>query len=349
MRNDAVLSQTSQAPSTAFAGCSEIDGLNCHEFSAIGKQPILVVQAGELQWPMSAAQAVVVGIDSVGALPRVDPTGFDVLLTTAQDAPAPWVTIRSTDLRAHVDNLTDMVAAKAVAATTLCQVLRLTENLSIGEALAIESLAYSTLLAGHEFAVWLSRRLTTIDRLPTPDAEVKYARAGDHVTLTLANPANRNAMTARMRDSLYSELVSVLEDPTLPGVSIRAAGRCFSVGGMLSEFGTAPDPATAHVIRTLRSCAHLIARLGQRVDVLFSGACIGSGLELGAAAAYRAAKRDAYFELPELKMGLIPGAGGTVTVPRAIGRHRSAWMMLTGRRIDAKRALDWRLIHGIED
>jgi enoyl-CoA hydratase/carnithine racemase len=58
---------------------------------------------------------------------------------------------------------------------------------------------------------------------------------------------------------------------------------------------------------------------------------------------------DAFFELPELAMGLVPGAGGTASLPRRIGRQRTAWLALSGERIDARTALRWGLVDAIED
>jgi enoyl-CoA hydratase/carnithine racemase len=60
------------------------------------------------------------------------------------------------------------------------------------------------------------------------------------------------------------------------------------------------------------------------------------------------ASEDAWFQLPELSMGLIPGAGGTLSLPRRIGRQRTAWLALSGVRLDAATALRWRLVDAIE-
>ena len=137
------------------------------------------------------------------------------------------------------------------------------------------------------------------------------------------------------------------QDP-LPGLTLRAEGRCFSTGGDLAEFGSARDLAAAHVIRTRRSCAQLLHRLEGRAEVRLHGACIGSGIEVPAAAARRVAAPDLVVQLPELRMGLIPGAGGTVTLARAVGRHRLLWCALGAFRIGAAQALDWGLVHAIE-
>jgi enoyl-CoA hydratase/carnithine racemase len=67
-------------------------------------------------------------------------------------------------------------------------------------------------------------------------------------------------------------------------------------------------------------------------------------MELPAFAGRVAARRDAYFILPEVALGLVPGAGGTASVPRRIGRQRTAWLALSGERIDAPTALAWGLV-----
>ena len=78
------------------------------------------------------------------------------------------------------------------------------------------------------------------------------------------------------------------------------------------------------------------------------GACVGAGTELPAFAAHVLARPDATFQLPEVPMGLIPGAGGTVSLPRRIGRQRTAYLAITGSAIDAATALAWHLVDRIE-
>ncbi len=74
------------------------------------------------------------------------------------------------------------------------------------------------------------------------------------------------------------------------------------------------------------------------------GACVGAGTEMAAYAGRVVATPDAFFALPEVRMGLVPGAGGSVSVPRRIGRWRSAWLALTGDRLPAMTALRWGLV-----
>jgi enoyl-CoA hydratase/carnithine racemase len=223
------------------------------------------------------------------------------------------------------------------------------EELSFDQALMLESLAYYTLLGGAEFALWRKAHAETDTPVAPQAASVRYDREGDDIILTLDSAETRNAMTAAMRDALYASLANVLDDPTQPSVRLRGAGKCFSAGGALHEFGTATDGAQAHIIRTLHSCARAVHALGNRVTAQLHGACIGSGLEIPAAATRVEAQAGSFFQLPELHMGLMPGAGGTVSVARRIGRHRTLWMLLSAVRLNVKQALAFGLIDAVMD
>lgn len=321
---------------------ARLDHLEREAFSPLGPNPLVVLDAREGASRYRETSALLIGVDRDGALPAIEAADFDILLTTASNAPAPWVSV--TALEDKIAAFTEAARAAPLAAGVLRQVLRLTETMSFADALQVESLAYSTLLGGAEFRRWRAAHAAASAR---HGGEVTYARAGDHVTLTLASPETRNAMNAAMRDALWEKLAAVLDDPSAPRVTLRGAGACFSVGGDLDEFGANTDLAQAHAIRTARSVAALVHELGARCEILFHGACIGSGLEAPAAAGRRVALEGAFFQLPELQFGLIPGAGGTVTLPRAIGRHRACAIMLGAARISAATALDWGLLHAV--
>ena len=218
-------------------------------------------------------------------------------------------------------------------------------NMDFAAGLEAESRLYSNLLGGPAFRDWLAKA----DRTGAPIAHPPIALARDDAgwTVTLSDPANRNAISAPMRDALFDALTNIADDTAAEYVRIQGAGACFSVGGHLPEFGTATDYAAAHAIRMERSIARLIHQMRGRVEVHFHGAVIGSGLEIFAAADRCLAAKGTWFQLPEFAMGLIPGAGGTVTVPRRIGADRAAYLMLTGRRIDVATALNWGLIDEI--
>jgi enoyl-CoA hydratase/carnithine racemase len=177
-----------------------------------------------------------------------------------------------------------------------------------------------------------------------PEPAVQVRREQGRLYLALNRPERRNAFSAQMRDALVEALHLVLGDASITEVVLNGAGPSFCAGGDLMEFGTLPDPATAHAIRSTRNAARLLAACADRVRVHVHGACVGAGIELAAFAHRVVATEDAFFELPEVGMGLVPGAGGTVSLPRRIGRQRTASLALSGARLDAATARHWGLV-----
>lgn len=283
----------------------------------------------------------------------------DSLLARLRQWPGPTIAVaaseneltRAADVhvarRADAALLVENVRRNPVAATVLVHLLRATERLPIPEALIAESLAYSTLQAGPEFARWLAQRPAPV-RIIDGGPAVVMSREGDVLAVELNRPSNRNALSVEMRDALNEALQLVLTDDSIRTVRVSGRGKCFSVGGDLSEFGTLPDPATAHVIRHLTMPGKFLAQCAERAEFNVHGACIGSGVELPAFARRVIAAPDSFFHLPELRLGLIPGGGGCVSIPRRIGRQRTAWLVLSGKRINAQRALEWGLVDAIE-
>lgn len=234
-----------------------------------------------------------------------------------------------------------------MAAAVLVQLLRSVQGLSPETALMAESLAYGTLQAGRDFRRWCELATPLPPAAPEPGPAVVLQRQGDTLTIELNRPRNRNAMSVEMRDALCEALQLVIADSNITDVELSGRGPCFSTGGDVSEFGTAPDPATAHIVRTLSLPGRLLARCAGRATAVVHGACIGSGIEFPAFAGHLVAKAGAFFQLPELRYGLIPGAGGCISVSRRIGRQRTTWLALSGRRVNARTALDWGLVDEI--
>jgi len=127
-------------------------------------------------------------------------------------------------------------------------------------------------------------------------------------------------------------------------VHLRGDGPSFCSGGDLDEFGLARDAAAAHLVRVAQSVGRRVYETADRVTAHLHGACIGAGIEISAFAGRVVAHPDATICLPEVAMGLIPGAGGTVSLPRRIGRHRTAYLALSGTPIDASTAREWDLV-----
>jgi len=284
--------------------------------------------------------------------PRPTPAEADILLTVDPGAPAPWVAVSAADLDQRVGELSAAAEARPIATAVLAQVLRLSLALPFEDALVAESLAYSTLLGGAEFAAWRAAtpvRKKSEPQDPAPDAPwVRLARGEAGLMVTLARSNARNAVNARLRDELVEALEFALIDPEAGPVILGGEGPAFSAGGDLNEFGQAHDLALAHAVRVQQSPARLARALGARLTARLHGPCIGAGIEIPAAAARVVATPDAWFRLPEVSMGLIPGAGGTASIPRRIGRERTCFMALSGRAVDAATALSWGLVDAVE-
>jgi hypothetical protein len=295
----------------------------------LGAEPARAPEAFAL---LAELPAVSVGVTRAGA-----PAALDAL------ADALDVVVRGdgelADVRATVERA-------PLASLVLAQLLRKSLSRDVAEGLVAESLAYSTLQAGPEFAAWRAGRR---ERKPRSGAEpaVLARREGDELRLVLNRPEKRNAFSAEMRDALCEALALVIQDESVRRVVLTGAGPSFCSGGDLDEFGTLPDPATAHAIRATRNAAALLARVAARVEARVHGACVGAGAELPAFCARVVAEPGAFFQLPEVALGLVPGAGGTVSLPRRIGRQRTAWLALTGRRLPAEEALALGLVDEI--
>lgn len=297
---------------------------------------------------LRSVRAVTVAVASVPVPPLLSELAsqFDILLTTPDLAGEAMVP--SSDPLAALQGVADAVAANPLAAVAMAELLRQRAYTSVPEALVLESLTYSMLQSGPEFGAWLSMR-EPAEMPPDPEEPVLVDRVGTSLAITLNRPHRANAFSAAMRDRLVEVLRVAVADTTLDGVVLRGAGRNFSSGGDLAEFGTAPDPATAHATRLLRSPAWWMARVGANARVHLHGACIGAGIEVAAFAGTVLARPDTTIRLPEVSMGLVPGAGGTVSLPRRIGPHRTAYLAITGTELNATDALAWGLVDRLED
>ncbi len=248
-----------------------------------------------------------------------------------------------------LDDVLGTIETHPEASLALALLQRGSARRTTAEGLVAESATYSLLQAGRAFAAWRAGRPPRARRPdPGPDDPLVVARDRARLTLTLHRPQVHNALDVTMRDALLEALSVAVADPTITRVELRGAGPTFCSGGDLDEFGSAPDPVTAHRIRLATSIGRLIDQLRGRVVVYVHGACRGSGVELPAFAGRVVAHPDTTFALPEVGMGLIPGAGGTVSITRRIGRVRTTTWALSGAVIDAPTALDWGLVDALK-
>ncbi|SCX30787.1 enoyl-CoA hydratase/isomerase family protein [Mycolicibacterium fluoranthenivorans] len=249
-----------------------------------------------------------------------------------------------------VTELTERCARWPQAAAVCDDVLRALDPAAPAfGGLITESLAYSTLQAGAEFSRWLAGRGPV--QMPVLPDPVQAERAGDTLFVRFNRPQRHNAFTTDARAALLEALEVARLDDGITEVVLTGNGRSFCSGGDLAEFGTFDDPASAHLARTRYSPAlvldELAGRLGPRCRAVVHGQVLGSGLEMAAYCGHVRCHPDAVLGLPELALGLIPGAGGTVSITRRIGRWRTAYLVLSGRTIDARTARAWGLVDEI--
>src|SRR5882757_2409558 len=254
------------------------------------------------------------------------------------------ITVASID--AALSDLTARAERWPIAAATCDDVLRSVDP--AGPALSgvvTESLAYSTLQAGPEFARWLADRGPAV--MPDIADPVQANRDGDTLRIAFNRPQRHNAFPTDARAALLEALAVAQLDSSVAEVVLTGNGPSFCSGGDLDEFGTFADPASAHLARTRYSPALALdavtTRLGPACRAEVHGQVLGSGLEMAAFCGRIVAAPDSVFGLPELSLGLLPGAGGTVSVTRRIGRWRTAYLVLSGLSIDADTAVTWGL------
>ena len=316
----------------------------------------------EMFSPLGVVHAVVLSKDVLANI-RVAPDR-ERLAAWLANLPCPVIGVGEDPGEGAMHSICDVVASSdfdvsailanidraPIAAMILVQVLRATAALPLAEGLRFESLAYATLQAGPEYAAWLAGRQPIVASARLyHDPPVLVEREEDRLRLSLNRPTTLNALSTELRDALCETLQLVLTDTSIAKVSISGEGRCFSIGGDLNEFGSTPDPATGHAVRSVRMPALFLSQCADRVDFNLHGACIGAGVELPAFGRHISAKRNSFFQLPEIRFGLIPGAGGCISIPRRIGRQRTAYLALSARRITAAKALEWGLIDAITD
>jgi enoyl-CoA hydratase/carnithine racemase len=302
----------------------------------LGGGPPFVVDVRHAALELHEASATLRALACVTVAVVADPT----------DPPACTAPFDVVVVERGIDALVTAVRSNPIASVALVQLLRASATLDVGDALFAESATYAMLQSGPEFQGWLASRGPERATSAVEPAVVG-ARDGARMTLTLNRPAVHNAFNAAMRDELIGYLRAVAADPSITSVHLDGAGPSFCSGGDLDEFGTTPDPPTGHLVRSTRSPAWWLARCAEQTSVALHGACIGAGIELAAFARQVTATEDAFVQLPEVALGLIPGAGGTVSLPRRIGRQRTAWLALSGQRLDAATAHAWGLVDAV--
>ena len=171
--------------------------------------------------------------------------------------------------------------------------------------------------------------------------EVVKVERHDAIAVIKVNNPPVNALSAAVRQGIAAAIREVSADASVQGVVLACEGRTFVAGADITEFGKPPQsPGLGEVIAGIENCP-------KPVVAAIHGTALGGGLELALGCHFRVATKDARMGLPEVKLGLLPGAGGTQRLPRAVGPELGVKMVVTGDPIGAAEALKNGLIEEI--
>ncbi len=159
--------------------------------------------------------------------------------------------------------------------------------------------------------------------------------AGDVAVLTLENPPV-NSLGLELRRAIVEAVGRAEDDPAVRAIVLIGSGKGFSGGADIREFGTPKSFAPPHLPAVLKA----VEGCSKPVIAALDGVCMGGGCELALACHYRIASRDAQIGLPEVKLGLLPGAGGTQRLPRVVGLERALNLIVSGNPVRAEELKD---------
>jgi 3-hydroxyacyl-CoA dehydrogenase len=160
---------------------------------------------------------------------------------------------------------------------------------------------------------------------------------GDIAVLTLNSPPV-NALSAGVRDGLALGVAQAMGDPAVKAIVLICDGRTFIAGADITEFGGAMKGAS------LLDVQNTIENASKPVIAAIHGTALGGGLEVALTCHYRVAVPSARCGLPEVNLGLLPGAGGTQRLPRIVGAQKAMEMMTSGQHVPAKQCLEMGLV-----
>src|SRR5258708_14128450 len=154
-----------------------------------------------------------------------------------------------------------------------------------------------------------------------------------------------NAMSRAVVAALESALEGLATDAKTHVALLRGAGpRGFSAGADISEFPALLEPNADTRGEGIQRLADRVEAFPKPLIVAIHGFCLGGGLEVALACDIRIAAEDAQIGLPEVRIGILPGGGGTQRLPRAVGPGRARLMILSGEPVSGRRAAEWGLV-----
>jgi 3-hydroxyacyl-CoA dehydrogenase len=163
----------------------------------------------------------------------------------------------------------------------------------------------------------------------------------DVIGIITINSPPVNALSVAVRAGIFERMKRAIADPEVKAIVLTCGGRTFIAGADITEFGKPPEPPG------LDEVLAAIENSPKPTIAGIHGTALGGGLEVALACHYRVATKDAKLGLPEVKLGLLPGAGGTQRLPRAVGPELAVKMIVGGDPINAEVALKNGLIEEI--
>ena len=177
---------------------------------------------------------------------------------------------------------------------------------------------------------------------------VLYEKKESIAYITLNRPRVLNALNHRTWDDLRSTFLDARDDAAVRGVIVTGAGeKAFIAGADINEIGTASAVEAEEASRFGQEVLNLIENLGKPVIAAINGFALGGGCETAMACTLRVASEHAKFGQPEVKLGILPGGGGTQRLPRLIGKGRALQVILSGEMITAQEAYRIGLVNEV--
>ena len=282
-----------------------------------------------------------------GRRPRSGPAvladAADVCLTGVEDPPAPWVCADPGDVIAAVASQPRRLARAGMRCSGPANAL------DVWSAIAAESATYALLLGSEGHHAWLAARGPAAPAPTAPGAGRWSAPSAPAPSCASRSTGPRRAT----RSTPGSAMRSTRRWPWRPPTPASRRSTCWAPDRTSAPAATSASSAPPPIPAPPTPCAspahpgRSAHRVADRLHAHLHGHCIGAGIEVPAFAHRISAHPDTRIALPELGIGLVPGAGGTVSLPRRIGRQRTAWLALTGATLSADDALAWGLVDEI--
>ena len=180
------------------------------------------------------------------------------------------------------------------------------------------------------------------------DPVVRHIHRDGVAVLTLDRPGRLNAIGSDTVELLHAAIGGITTDPDVRAVVVTGAGRAFSAGADITELDRMTTPHDfARFVRSLTDCFGRLARLALPTVAAVEGLALGGGFELAMACDLRLAGESARFGVPEVKLGLLPGAAGTQRLARLLPSAVAKHMLMTGSPLRASDALSWGLVNRV--